>query len=320
MRKYDFNCVILNNFNITVLNLRNNPLKDRKLFKYVDQNQAIKAIMDHIQKLGISSFTLQKDENEDNTNKSKQEEKEVKKIIIKKFDEDFKIEYDLSVKNIRGFILCCIVENLELTPTTFKEFLQFQTKLHDTLCKKRELATIATHDLGLISSNKHLRYAAKHKNDINIHPLKGSKIMTGADYFESLKREAENYRKEKKRSNVTGVYKFLDLLKDKDEFAFLETVDTHLCISLPPITNSDVTKMSINTKRILIEVTSNGNAAICNKIMSEIIQMLISTHPSGTLELQQTRIVFSDGTLKTIYPSKVDLNELSSEIIQVFHP
>lgn len=278
--------------------------------------------MNHIQKLGVS---FQDDTIEGGSKSSSDEvasscsETKIKSIIVRKFDEKFKIVYDTSVKNVRGFILCCIVNNLEFGSNTLKEFLKFQTKLHDTLCKKRELATIATHDLDLISSSMNFRYASKKKENIKIHPLNAAKSMTCTEYFDNLKREAEVIRKEKKRSSVSGIYKFLDLLKDKEDFAFLEVADTQVCISLPPITNSEGTKMSVNTKRMLLEITSNTNAVICYKVMSEMIQMLHKLTKAETLELQQVRILNSDETLKTLYPSKIDLKELENEATKITH-
>ncbi|KAG5671827.1 hypothetical protein PVAND_002002 [Polypedilum vanderplanki] len=302
------------------LNLKDNPLKDKKLFKFIDQNQSLKAIIDHIQKLGISSESSTK-ENDKKQTKSESEQK-MNEIVIKKFEDDFKIDYDPSVKDVRNFILCCIVNNLQFTPSNMKDFLQFQTKLHDTTCKKRELATIATHDLDLINS-KNLRYAAKHKDDVKIQPLnRGDKMYTGSEYFEILKQEADSIRKEKKRSQVTGVYKFLQLLEDKSHFAILET-DTGVCLSLPPLTNSENTKMSLNTKRLLIEVTSHHCAAICNKVMSELVSKLNDMNhvmEINTLELQQVKIVVTDGSIKTLYPSKIDLNELENSTTKIIRP
>jgi hypothetical protein len=300
-------------FAFAALNLKQNPLKDKKLFKLIDQNQALKAIMDHIQKLGTSSGASSGKQGAKEQTKS--EERVMNQIVIKKFDEDFKILYDVSVKDVRSFILCCVVNNLQFTAATMKEFLQFQTKLHDTTCRKRELATIATHDLERIASAT-LRYAAKHKDFVKIQPLnRNEKVYTGTEYFESLKHEAEVLRKEKKRSQVSGVYKFLTLLEDKSQYAFLET-DTNVCLSLPPLTNSENTKMSLSTKRLLMEVTSHHSAAACSKVMSELISKLsemANATENNTLEIQQVRIMNPlDGSLKTLYPSKTDLIELES--------
>lgn len=306
--------------------MKQNPLKDKKLFKFIDQNQALKAIMDHITKMGISAPTPTGDNVKKNRKNSEPEPEPIAKsnqIVIKKFDEAFKIVYDPSVKDVRSFILCCIINNVQLSPAQLKEFLQFQTKLHDGMLKKRELGTIATHDLDLITS-KTLRYAAKNKDDIKIHPLGRPNIVTANEYYNSLKSEAEAIRKEKKRSQYTGVYKFLHLLDDADNFAFLET-DTGNTLSLPPLTNSDVTKLSTNTKRILIEVTSSAHASFCNQVMSALLSKALefgipAEGDTKILEIEQVRIINSDSNLKTLFPSKVDLQELESATMQIIRP
>lgn len=301
--------------------MKQNPLKDKKLWKFIDQNQALKAIMEHISKFGIAPATGDKKDKEE---KAPEPEKKAKSIVIGKFEEAFKIVYDPSVKNVRSFILCSVITNVQLSATALKEFLQFQTKLHDGICKKRELATIATHDLDLIPS-KVLRYAAKAKEEISIHPLGRQQSVTAIDYYNSLKAEAEVIRKEKKRSQFTGIHKFLHLLDDADHFAFFET-DTGTTLSLPPLTNSAVTKLSTNTKRILVEVTSSANAAICHQVMTSLLSKALDMNMSPTnddqktLHLEQVRIVNCDGDLKTIFPSKVDLQELENDTTQVVRP
>lgn len=51
------------------------------------------------------------------------------------------------VGSVRPYILCCIIKDLNFTDMLFKKFIQMQTRLHDTVCDKRNVATIATHDL-----------------------------------------------------------------------------------------------------------------------------------------------------------------------------
>lgn len=306
--------------------MKQNQLKDKKLFKFIDQNQALKAIMDHISKLGIAAATNDKTSKKGGDKKAPDPEvaPKLNQIVIKKFDESFKFVYDPSVKDVRSFIVCCVISNVKLTQQSLKEFLQFQTKLHDGVCKKRELATIATHDLDLVPT-KSIRYAAKLKDDIKIKPLGRGSVITATEYYNKLKGEAEAIRKEKKRSQFTGVYKFLHLLDDQATFAFLES-DDNTTLSLPPLTNSDVTKLSTNTKRILVEVTSSDNAAICNIVMSQLLYKALELNMSAldedvcSLELEQVRIVSIDGDLKTVYPSKVDLQDLESATTQVVRP
>lgn len=306
--------------------MKQNPLKDKKLFKFIDQNQALKAIMDHISKLGIAPAPTDKSSNKKGDKKAPEPEilPKLNQIVVKKSDESLKFVFDSSVKDIRGFILCCVISNVEFTQQSLKEFLQFQTKLHDGICKKRELATIATHDLGLVPT-KSIRYAAKLKEDIKIKPLGRGSVVTAAEYYEKLKGEADAIRKEKKRSQFTGIYKFLHLLDDQSTFAYLESDNTTL--SLPPLTNADLTKLSINTKKILVEITSSDNAAICNIVMSQLLSKALELNLSPStdddicsLQLEQVRIVNNEGDLKTVYPSKVDLQELENATTQVVRP
>ncbi|PRD33932.1 UNVERIFIED_CONTAM: Lrrc47 [Trichonephila clavipes] len=71
------------------------------------------------------------------------------------------------VVDIRPFIVCCKVSNVNLSdPNTLKRFITAQTKLHDSICEKRTVATIATHDLSKIQGN--LTYDARPPKDILI--------------------------------------------------------------------------------------------------------------------------------------------------------
>lgn len=317
-------CDSLTRFPLLALNMKKNPLKDKKLFKYIDQNQALKAIMDHISKLGIASpvSVVNKEENQ----KEPEPEKlpKANKIVIKKYDENLKFIYDPSVKDVRSHIVCCIINNTQLTEVAIKEFLQFQTKLHEGICKKRESATIATHDLGMIAS-KTLRYAAKNKNDIRIQPLGRSVVITATEYYNKLRSEADTIRKDKKRSQFTGIYKYLHLLDNQENFAFFET-DTGTTLSLPPLTNSDVTKLSTNTKRILIEVTSSIGAGVTTQVMSQLLAKALemnlspSNNDDHVLEVEQVRFDNIDGNFRSVFPSKVDLEELENDTTQVIRP
>lgn len=151
--------------------------------------------------------------------------------------------YDNSVKDIRPFILCCIVDNVNLSDQGYNKFLKLQTKLHENVCGKREKSTIATHDFNkLVLSEKHVRYTASDPRRLQIHALGKVKKITAQELYDSLKRDAEALRKEKKRNVYSGIHKYLYLLENKDKFAFMEDAAGNV-ISLPPLTNSENTKV-----------------------------------------------------------------------------
>lgn len=304
--------------------MKNNPLKDKKLHKFIQQNQALKAIMDHIIKFGVSCPVDKVSEKV-----SKIDMNEVKTITsqmtINKFDESFKVIYDQSVKSERRFILCCIISNIGLTPASFKEFISFQTKLHDGLCDQRRLATIATHDFDLLPSKTTIRYVSKKKEEVLVQPLGRHKAILVEEYLKSLKSEAEALRKEKKRSVYSGIYKYLNhfpTIFEQQEFAILQS-ENGVTLSFPPLTNSEITKMSLNTKKMLIEVTSGTSAKDCDLVMTALIRKALElsfcSHGDAIkkLEIEQVRILNCGGDVKTIYPSKIDLKALEEDSIEI---
>jgi phenylalanyl-tRNA synthetase beta subunit len=107
-----------------------------------------------------------------------------------------------------------------------------------------------------------LTYTAKPPKELEIKPLMRDKIYTGAALFQQLQTEAENLRKEKKRNVYSGIHKYLYLLEGKTLFPCLLN-NSEQVISFPPITNSDVTKMSPSTQTMFVEVTSAISYTIC---------------------------------------------------------
>lgn len=159
-----------------------------------------------------------------------------------------KVIYDDVVKEIRPFILCCIVENVNLNNGKLRKFLQLQTKLHDTICAKREKSAIATHDFNKLPvhlpGGQFIRYTAKEPNQLQIHPLGKLKKVTAKKLYDNLKAEAEALRKEKKRNVYSGIHKYLYLLENKDKFSCIEdSIGNVIC--LPPLTNGETTKVGL---------------------------------------------------------------------------
>lgn len=160
---------------------------------------------------------------------------------------DTQVVYDDVVKEVRHFMLCCIVENVRLGDAKFREFLQIQTKLHETVCGKREKSTIATHDLAKLPTvnGNFLRYTAKDADQLRIHALGKTKVFSGIELYNELKAEADALRKQKQRNNYSGIHKYLKLLENQRQYACVEDALGNV-ISLPPLTNGESTKVSRN--------------------------------------------------------------------------
>lgn len=181
----------------------------------------------------------------------------VHKLVVCRHIEDSsaRVIYMDHVKDVRPFILCCTVRNVNLQETNFKKFLQIQTKLHETVCDKREKSTIATHDLDKVKGGV-VRYTARDPHLIQIIPLGKAKKVSAQKLYDNLKAEAEALRKEKKRNVFSGIHKYLYMLDKKDTFACVEDGEGNV-ISLPPLTNGDLTKVGAHFKAVNSDAISN---------------------------------------------------------------
>lgn len=314
--------------------LKGNALADKRLAKLVDQCRT-KQIIEYIKlhcprstgavssnskaKKGKRGQKLSESENVTNTVESLAHKLKVLKIT----NDTPVIKLTKHVKNIRPYIAACIIKNMKFTDDSFKKFIQLQTKLHDGICEKRNAATIATHDFKLIIPGD-LTYTAKPSMELEIKPLMRNKIYTGAELFQQLQTEADNLRKEKKRNVYSGIHKYLYLLEGKPVFPCLLDASEQV-ISFPPITNSDVTKMSVITETIFVEVTSASSYQICRNVLDEFLKELITLGLGCSLEqenssnfhnlvVEQVKVVDLEGNMKLLYPSRADLNFTSNFI------
>ncbi|XP_026313481.1 leucine-rich repeat-containing protein 47-like [Hyposmocoma kahamanoa] len=301
-------------------NLKGNKLADKRLMKLVDQCRT-KQILDYIREHCPKSDQTQSTATKGKGKKGKkQEELEADdKIcdmchsmkILHVEDDILKVKIDESqVGSVRPYILCCIINDMKFTEASFKKFIQLQTKLHDTVCDKRNVGTIATHDLNKIPPGD-LTYTAKAPSELKLTPLLRLKPCTGEQLFQQLTAEAEALRKEKKRNVYSGIYKYLYLLEGKPKYPCLEDA-TGRVISFPPITNAEDTKMSHQSQSMLVEVTSQASLGACRTIMNKMLQecllLGLSDQPDGfhSLTIQQVKVVDLEGNLKSVFPSRTD--------------
>lgn len=244
------------------LTLEDNPIADKRLYKLILQCRT-KQILDYVKQNGaaapkvdpaaaeaaaaarkssVGDATVGKSKKSGGAN-APAAVRPLHSILIKRpADESFHMQYAEAVREVRGHILCCVVRQVRLAENNgFKRFLQIQSRLHDSVCDRREKSTIATHDLAKIKGG-FVRYTAKPPGSLQIVPLNKMKQVSGRKMFDSLKAEAETLRKEKKRNVYSGIHKYLYLVERLPVFACLED-GLSTVISLPPLTNADQTKV-----------------------------------------------------------------------------
>ncbi|XP_059685995.1 leucine-rich repeat-containing protein 47 [Gavia stellata] len=339
-------------------NFRGNQLKDKRLEKMVNGCQT-KAILEYLRAGGRGKGKAEsareearkkkreKPQKKDSGDGEQDELEEASKLLVKVLHVSenpapLVVKASPGVRDVRPFIVCCVLKGVNLKPgNALKRFLSAQTKLHEDICEKRTAATIATHDLQLIKGP--LTYDVRPPDELKIMPL-GRKEIKAKDLLRQLQLEAEEQRKQKKRQNVSGLHKYLQLLDGKDNYPCLVDAEG-IVISFPPITNSEKTKIRKDTRDLFLEVTSDASLQICKDVMDTLILKIaelnrftlenkedsgsdnesdalcgpLNLNPSQNVQpmnfplvVEQVRVVDTDGNLKVLYPSKTDLTTVSS--------
>ncbi|XP_064461002.1 leucine-rich repeat-containing protein 47-like [Ornithodoros turicata] len=303
------------------IHLKDNPISDKRLRKLVDQCH-YKQVLEYIKNHGPRDVEVTQDKGGKKGKKKKggaaANATDVQAVankfeILQLQDTSPVVVATDEVHDVRPYVVCCILRKVQLDKEgMLRKFLTLQNKLHDTLCAKRTEATIATHDLSKLSGK--VTYSAKPPEQIKLTPLGRTKEMTALELYQQLAEEADALRKEKKRSTYPGIYKYLYLLKDKQRYPYLAD-DSGQVLSFPPITNSQGTRISEETRDVFVEVTGNS-LPFCKKVMDVLLIESLKLGlgcdggedaPLHSLVVEKVKIVDKEGSLRVVYPSKTDL-------------
>jgi phenylalanyl-tRNA synthetase beta chain len=148
-----------------------------------------------------------------------------------------------SVANVRDYVVCAVLRNVKFTQERYDSFIDFQEKLHSGLARKRTLASVGTHDLDKCTPP--FRYDAKAKETIRFTPLnQGSRVLdcTGDGL--------EQFYKDDKH-----ISRYVPLISGFPKFPVVSD-STGTTLSLPPIINSDFSRIDVATRNIFIECTA----------------------------------------------------------------
>lgn len=225
---------------------------------------------------------------------------------------------------MRRFILCCVIKNVQFNTESFRNFLRIQNLIHRQHCGDRSFAAIGTHDFDKLS-HKSIIYTCKDPKSMFLTPLGSDREMSAADFIIEQKSKAKKLSK--RQQNSSGILKYVHMLEGLQTFPCLMTEDGADIISLPPVTNCESSKISLNTKNIFVEITSHHSQVFCKAIMEsllfELLTLGIGDHELKNengkcnihlLQLASVVINNSDGSLFEQYPSLTDLQNFPDDV------
>ncbi|MBS3167085.1 phenylalanine--tRNA ligase subunit beta [Candidatus Woesearchaeota archaeon] len=161
----------------------------------------------------------------------------------------YKVKIDSKVKNVRPCVACAVALNVKLDSYTIQSIMQVQEKLHSTLGRNRKKVSIGVYDLNKIKFP--LTYTTKPK-EFCFTPLEHHMPMS---LLQILQKHAKGIE-------------YRHLLENYNEYPIWIDANKQV-LSMPPIINSQETKVTETTKNLFIDITGLEQNAVeqCLKII-----------------------------------------------------
>ncbi|KAF2463269.1 phenylalanyl-tRNA synthetase beta chain [Lindgomyces ingoldianus] len=141
---------------------------------------------------------------------------------------------------IRPLCSGVVLRNIKFDKARYESFIALQDKLHQNLARQRTLVSIGTHDLDMIKGP--FTYEALPPEEIEFVPLNQTQMMNGKEIMEF-------YDKDK------HLGRYLHIIRDSPVYPVI--FDSHRnVLSLPPIINGNLSKITLDTKNVFIEITA----------------------------------------------------------------
>ncbi len=196
------------------------------------------------------------------------------------------VRVDRSVKGIRPFIAAGVVRGAKLTEEVVASLMQTQEKLHDFLGRRRK-GSIGVYDLDKVEPP--LTYTSVEPEGISFVPLDFGESLTPAQILQLHPKGRE----------------YGWILQGKKRYPILLDRRGRV-LSMPPIINSEDTRVTKNTTSLLIDVTGERE----EWVQLGLVLMMTSLAERG-FRLQTVRIRYPGRTAETpsLEPRRFELRE-----------
>ncbi len=149
---------------------------------------------------------------------------------------DVTIIVEPTVEIVRPYISSSVIRDIKLDDEGVRQVMQLQEKLHLTYCRKRRKVSIGIHDLDTIEHDVY--YAGIPPEKIRFIPLDEKREMNGKEILELIPKGRE----------------FGHIIKDFPRYPLLYDRNGNV-LSMPPIINGVVTRVTEGTKNLLLDIT-----------------------------------------------------------------
>jgi len=183
-----------------------------------------------------------------------------------------------NTKQIRPYVVCAILRDIEFSEESFQSFIDLQEKLHFNICRKRSLCAIGTHDLDTLKPP--FLYDARAPNQIRFVALKEEKEMTAQELF-------EHYR----TRDVCNVREYLPIIEHSPVYPVIYD-SKDVVLSLPPVINGEHSKITLKTKNVFIESTCTDLTKA--NIALNVLVASFGEYCKKKFVVEQVKVIYDD--------------------------
>ncbi len=196
------------------------------------------------------------------------------------------VEVDLSVKPIRPYIAAGVVTGVRLTDEVVSSLMQVQEKLHASLCRSRRKGSIGVYDLDTITPP--IRYTTTLPDGLRFVPLDFGRELTPAQILQEHPKGIE----------------YGSIIRDLPRYPLL--IDSRgVVLSVPPIINSEDTRVTDKTKRFFVDVTG-----LDERVVNKALVILMTGLAERGFELRSVSVKYPNKQIRTpnLSPQRWRLN------------
>lgn len=217
-------------------------------------------------------------------------EKGIPEYDVKKTDTTITVDSEL--ENIRPYVACCMIKNVKIDDNQLHNIMEFQEHLHWVIGRDRKKVAIGIHDLDKVEGPFY--YKAGNPNETSFIPLESRENLT-------LNEILENHEKGEK---------YAKLLKEFDKYPLIVDGNGNI-MSMPPIINSELTKLTTKTTNLFIDVTGTDINAVTNAL--NIIAANLSEN-GATIETIEVNYPYHDNkTYPDFEPKIIDVHTKTAQ-------
>jgi phenylalanyl-tRNA synthetase beta chain len=188
------------------------------------------------------------------------------------------VRVDDKVDSIRPVFLGAVLRNITFTPENYASFIDLQDKLHQNLGRRRTLVSMGTHDLDTISTP--IYYHGLAPAEVKFAPLnRPGQVMDGPTLMSTL--EADRH-----------LSRYLSIIRDSPVYPVVLDANKTVC-SLPPIINSEHSKITLKTKNVFIDMTGTDETR-CQHALSELVSMF-SQYCGEEYTVEPVEVIYPSG-------------------------